>query len=249
MIKNYLKIAWRSLRKNKTFSFINITGIATGITCCLLMVLYIQHELSYDKFQENGDRIVRVIMEYKFSGGEMTKGNFTSTKVFPAFKSNFPEVIDGVRMSDPDRLVKFQEKLFDEKRFMYADSTFFGVFKSFKLLKGSPTQVLKNPKNVVLSASTAIKYFGNISNATGKIILVGSKQENYLVTGVAEDCPANSQIKFDFLASFSSLGPAQEETYWDANYTTYLLLKDKAAINTLQQKIGPFMKKEMADEG
>ena len=237
------------MRKNKTFSFINITGIATGITCCLLMVLYIQHELSYDKFQKNGDRIVRVIMEYKFAGGEMTKGNFTSTKVFPAFKRNFPEVTDGVRISDPDRLVKFEEKLFDEKRFLYADSTFFDVFKSFKLLKGGRQQVLKNPNNVVLSASTAIKYFGNISNATGKIILVGSKQENYLVTGVAEDCPANSQIKFDFLASFSSLGPAQEETYWDANYTSYLLLKDKDAISTLQGKIGPFMKKEMANEG
>src|SRR4029079_18426603 len=97
MIKSYLKIAWRSLRKNKTFSFINITGIATGITCCLLMVLYIQHELSYDKFQKNGDRIVRVIMEYKFAGGEMTKGNFTSTKVFPTFKRHFSDGTDGVR--------------------------------------------------------------------------------------------------------------------------------------------------------
>ena len=249
MIKNYLKIAWRSLRKNKTSSFINIAGIATGITCCLLMVLYIQHELSYDKFQANGDRIVRVIMEYKFSGGEMTKGNFTSTKVFPAFKRNFPEVTDGVRMFDPDRLVKFGEKLFDEKRFLYADSTFFSVFNSFKLLKGNPQQVLRNPKNVVLSASTAIKYFGSINEAAGKIILVGSNQENYMVTGVAEECPANSQIKFDFLASFSSLGPAQEETYWNANFTTYLLLKDEAAISTLQQKIGPFMKKEMVDDG
>ena len=249
MIRNYLKIAWRSLRKNKTFSFINITGIATGITCCLLMVLYIQHELSYDKFQANGDRIVRVIMEYRFSGGEMTKGNFTSTKVFPAFKRNFPEVADGVRMFDPDRLVKFNEKLFEEKRFVYADSTFFGVFNSFKLLKGSPTQVLKNPRNVVVSVSTAIKYFGSVEDAPGKIILVGSNQESYLVTGVAEDCPANSQIKFDFLASFSSLGPAQEETYWDANFTTYLLLKDKASINTLQQKIGRFMKNEMAEDG
>src|SRR4030095_6603414 len=249
MIKNYLKIAWRSLRKNKTSSFINITGIATGITCCLLMVLYIQHELSYDKFQENGNRIVRVIMEYRFSGGEMTMGNFTSTKVFPTFKRNFPEVTDGVRMSDPDRLVKFEDKLFDEKRFLYADSTFFGVFKSFKLLKGIPQQVLKNPRNVVVSAATAVKYFGSIDNAPGKIILVGSNQENYLVTGVAEDCPASSQIKFDFLSSFSSLGPAQEETYWDANYTTYLLLKDKDARNSLQRKIAPFMKKEMAGEG
>ena len=101
------------------------------------MVLYMQHELSYDKFQQNGDRIVRVIMEYSFNGSPVTKGNFTSTKVFPSFKRNFPEVEDGVRMSDPDRLVKYGDKVFMEKKFLYADSTFFQVF-SFKLLKGDP---------------------------------------------------------------------------------------------------------------
>jgi putative ABC transport system permease protein len=89
MIKNYFKIAWRSLWKNKMSSLINITGLTAGLTCCLLMVLYMQHELSYDKFQQNGDRIVRMIMEYKFSEGEITKGNFTSTKVFPASQAKF----------------------------------------------------------------------------------------------------------------------------------------------------------------
>ena len=206
MIKNYFKIAWRSLWKNKMSSLINITGLTAGLTCCLLMVLYMQHELSYDKFQQNGDRIVRMIMEYKFSEGEITKGNFTSTKVFPAFKQNFPEVENGVRMSDPDRLVKFEDKLFNETKFLYADSTFFSVFPSFRLLKGQAQQVLKSPNMVVLSATAAKKYFGSIDNAVGKVLLISSKQDNYLVTGVAEDCPSNSQIKFDFIASFSSFG-------------------------------------------
>jgi putative ABC transport system permease protein len=245
MIKNYFKIAWRSLWKNKTASFINIAGLTTGLTCCLLMVLYMQHELSYDKFQEKGDRIVRVIMEYSFSGSPQTKGNFTSTKVFPSFKQNFPEVEDGVRMSDPDRLVKYGDKIFTEKQFLYADSTFFRVF-SFKLVKGDPATVLKSPNMLVISQSAAKKYFGN-EDPVGKILQVTSNQDNYTVTGVAEDCPSNSQIKFDFLASFSSFGPAQEETYFNANYTTYLLLKDKNAIASLQKKIAPFMKKEMSD--
>jgi len=245
MIKNYFKIAWRSLWKNKMSSLINISGLTAGLTCCLLMVLYMQHELSYDKFQQNGDRIVRMIMEYKFSEGEITKGNFTSTKVFPAFKRNFPEVENGVRMSDPDRLVKYEDKLFNETKFLYADSTFFSVFPSFRLLKGQAQQVLKSPNMVVLSATAAKKYFGSIDNAVGKVLLISSKQDNYLVTGVAEDYPSNSQIKFDFIASFSSFGPAQEETYWNANYTTYLLLKDKSSIASLQAKVEPFMKKEM----
>lgn len=246
MLKNYLKTAFRTLWKNKTTSVINVTGLAIGLTCCLLMVLYMQHELSYDKFQKNGDRIARVIMEYSFNGSPATKGNFTSTKVFPAFKQHFPEVEDGVRMSDPDRLVKYGDKVFMEKRFLYADSTFFRVF-SFNLIKGDPLTVLKSPNMVVISESTAKKYFGK-DDPVGKVLQVTSNQDNYTVTGVAADCPSNSQIKFDFIASFSSFGPAQQETYFNANYTTYLLLRNKEAIASLQKKIGPFMKKEMGDD-
>jgi putative ABC transport system permease protein len=244
MLKNYFKIAFRSLRKNKTSSIINITGLTAGLTCCLLMVLYIQHELSYDKFQNKGDRIARVIMEYSFNGGELSKGNYTSTRVFPAFKNNFPEVEEGVRMSGVMRVVKYGDKLFNEKKFIYADSTFFNIF-SFKLLSGNASSVLKSPNMVVITKSTAKKYFDN-ENPVGKTILVGGSQENYLVTGVSEDCPSNSQIKYDFIASFSSFGPAQQETYFDANFTTYLLLKNKDAIASLQGKIGPFMKKEVS---
>lgn len=249
MIKNYFKIAWRSLWKNKASSFINLTGLTTGLTCCLLMVLYMQHELSFDKFQTNGDRLVRVIMGYSFNGSEPTKGNFTSTKVFPTFKRNFPEIEDGVRMYDVGRLIKYEDRIFNEKKFVYADSTFFSVFNSFHLIKGRVQQVLKEKNNVVLSASMAKKYFGTTDNAVGKIIQVGSSQDNYLVTGIAEDCPVNSQIQFDFIASFSTLGVSQEETYWEANYTTYLLLKNKASVATLQTKIEHFMKNEVEEDG
>jgi putative ABC transport system permease protein len=247
MLRNYFLIAWRSLWKNKTTALINIVGLSTGLTCCLLMVLYLQHEISYDKFQEKGDRVVRVIMEYGFNDGPPIKGNFTSTKVFPAFKRNFPEVEDGVRMTLATRLVKYREHLFNEKKFMYADSTFFNVFPSFKLKIGQAREVLKDPNRVVLTESAARKYFGNIRDAVGKTLEISSRQDPFLVTGVVEDCPSNSQIKFDFLASFSSLGETQEETYWNANFTTYLLLKDQPSIASLQAKIKPFMKKEMAN--
>ena len=246
MIKNYFKIAFRNLLRNRSFAAINITGLTAGLTCCLLMVLYMQHELSYDKFQKNSDRITRVIMEYSFSGGELNKGNYTSTKVLPAFKKNFPEVEEGVRMSLSTRLVKCNESLFNEKGYMYADSTFFTVFPSFPLIAGRADRALSGPNNVVLTESTARKYFGNSNEAIGKTILVSSRQDPFLVTGIVADCPTNSQIKFDFLASFSSLGETQEETYFNANYTTYLLLKNKESIASLQNKIGSFMKKEVS---
>ena len=242
MLKHYLKIAVRNLWKNKVFSFINLLGLTVGLTCCFLIGLYISHELSYDNFQAKGDRIVRVIMEYSF-GGPVVKGNYTSTKVYPAFKKNFPEIEEGVRMSQRARIVKYGGKLFDEKRFLYADSTFFDMF-SFPLSEGNSQQALSGLNKVIITRSTAAKYFGN-QDPVGKIINVGSEGTAYQVTGITADCPANSQIKFDFVASFSSLGETQEITYYDANFTTYFLLRNKNSIPILEQKIPGFMKKDI----
>jgi putative ABC transport system permease protein len=245
MIRNYFKIAWRNLVRNKAFSFINIAGLAFGLTCCLLLVLYLQHELSYDRFHSKADRIVRVIMDYKIGDGG-SKGNFTSSKVFPEFKRKFPEVVDGVRMSGTQRLIKYQEKIINEKDFLYADSTFFNVF-DFKLISGNKEDVLKAPQMAVITKSTARKYFG-VENPVGKTILVSSRQEPYLITGVTEDCPANSQIQFNMVASISSFGPLQEERYSDANYTTYLLMNSSESLMPLQKKINGLMKEENAKD-
>src|SRR5437879_3736860 len=161
MIRNYLKIALRNLWKNKTSSFINIFGLTIGLSICLLIGLYIQHELSYDRFQVKGDRIVRLIMEYKFDGGaEFKKGNFTSARVAPIFKQTFPEIESAVRMEKYARVVQYKDKLIDEKSFMYADPTFFDVF-SFKLLQGDQGNPLKAPNQVVLTESAAKRYFAN----------------------------------------------------------------------------------------
>lgn len=241
MLKHYIRIAFRNLWKSKAFTVINIIGLSVGLTCCLLIAIYIQHEASYDDFQQNGDRIVRVIMEYNL-GGSSQKGNFTSTKVAPAFKKNFAEVVASTRMSNPNVIVHYNDKLFNETSVVFADSTFFQLF-SFPLLKGNPADALSGPYKIVFTKKAAHKYFGD-ENPVGKTIQVGSTSVNYMITGLMDDCPSNSQIKFDFVASFSSLGANQEETYWDANYTTYLLLKDKSSIASLQAKIPAFMKKD-----
>jgi len=250
MIKNYLKTALRNLSKSKASSAINMLGLTVGLTCCLLIALYIRHEISYDKFQTKGKRITRVIMEYSFDGSpEITKGNWTSVRVAPVFKRTFPEVENGVRMTLRERTVNYNEKYIDEKKFMFADSTFFDLF-SFKLLQGNVHDALSGPYKTVITESTAKKYFGT-GRAIGNVLRIGDEAQPYQVTGVVRDCPANSQIKFDFLASFSSLGMGKEdeETYWDANYTTYLLLRDKESIASLQAKLPAFMKKEMQGQG
>lgn len=248
MLRNWLITAFRNFRKNKTYSAINILGLTIGLTSCLLIALYIRHELSYDRFQAKGDRISRVIMEYHFDGaGETRRGNFTSTKVAPAFRKNFPEVVSAVRMTDADRVVGYGEQLFSETRFMFADSSFFDLF-SMPLLKGDVRGALSGPRKVVVTESTARRYFGK-EEPLGKMLRVGTDSTLYEVTGLMRDVPANSQFRFDFLASFSSLGANQEETYWDANYTTYLLLTSEGARSSLQAKIPAFMKKEMTGQG
>lgn len=247
MLKNYLKIALRNFRRHKTLSAINILGLATGIACCLLIALYVFHETSYDRFHEKSNRTVRVTMEYSFDG-VVSKTSMTGNKVFPAFKRNFPEVENGVRMYNLGTIVKYNDKLFEEKAFVYADSTVFDVF-SFKLLQGNPAKVLEAPNTVVLTESVARKYFGD-DNAVGKVIRINNKQD-YAVTGVAEDCPANSHIKFDFLASFSSLDAriSKTERWWNANYYTYLVLKDPGAITSLASRIPAYMRTQDKENG
>jgi putative ABC transport system permease protein len=256
MFKNYLKTALRHLWKNKTSSAINVVGLTVGLTCCLLIALYIQHELSYDNFEKNGKRIVRVIMEYQFAGSSAsTKGNFTSVRVAPVLKQNFPEVESSIVMTRYERVIRYKEKMINEKKFMYADSTFFDIF-SFPLLKGDPHSALAGPHKVILTESSAQKYFPQDAahgdeDPIGKLLQVGSDTDLYQVTGIVKDCPSNSQINFDFLASFSSLDIPKDakDTYWDANYVTYLLLKNETSITGLQAKLPPFMKKEMVGQG
>jgi putative ABC transport system permease protein len=250
MIKNYFKIAWRNLWKNKTSSIINIVGLTVGLTCCLLIALYIQHELSYDNFELKRKRIARVIMEYQFAGSSAsTIGNFTSVRVAPVLKQNFPEVQSAVKMASYERVVRYEDKLFNEKKFVYADSTFFEIF-SFKLLNGDIHSALAGVHKVLVTEASAKKYFQN-ENPVGKMLQLGNDNEPYQVSGVIQDCPSNSQIKFDFIASFSSLGISKEyeSSYWDANYTTYLLLKTPDAIAGLQAKLPGFMKREMTGAG
>ncbi|MFL5810654.1 MAG: ABC transporter permease [Flavisolibacter sp.] len=243
MIRNYFKIALRHLQKSKLYAFVNIIGLAIGICSCLLIGIYIWNELSYDGFHKNADRIARVTWQYNFGDAE-SKTATTGTKVGPEFTRRFPEVQAFVRTMKFARVITYQDKMFDEKGFLYADSSFFSIF-SFPLIKGNAHNVLNSPDKIVLTQSSARKYFGK-NDPVGKTLKVGTK--DFEVTGIAADAPDNSQIKFDFVGTFTSLNAAKTEKWDEANYITYLLLKNKKNFKTLQSKVDNYTKQVMKEE-
>lgn len=248
MLRNYLRSILRNFQRSKSFAVINILGLTAGFTACLLIALFVEHEASFDKFQPNGQRIARVIMEYAFDGSpETNRGNFTSTKVGPTLVRTFPEVENAVRMSERETTVSYSDKMFTEPNFMFADSSFITMFY-VHWLSGNPKHALDRPNDVVLTRSSAVKYF-NKTDVIGETLLVGTDKTPYLITGVIDDYPSNSQIRLDFLASFSSLHEDQQESYFEADYTTYLLLRDENSFVPLQAKLFPFMEKEMSGSG
>jgi ABC-type transport system, involved in lipoprotein release, permease component len=237
MIRNYFKIAWRHLRKNKLYAFVNVVGLSIGISSCLLIGVYILNEMSFDKFHKNSERIVRVTMDYN-SGDQQNKVALTGTKVGPQFARTFPQVEAFVRTMKYPRVVSIQDKMYEEKNFMYADSAFFEMF-SFPLMNGDAKTALDAPDKIVLTESSAEKYFGS-NDPVGKILKVDGK--DFIVSGVAKDPPSNTQLKFDMVASFNALRAAQNEKWWEANYVTYLLLNNKDQIVPLQKQISTYMK-------
>ena len=238
MFKNYLKTAFRNLGKNKLYSGINIIGLTVGLAACLLIGVFISHELSYDKFNKNADRIVRATMEYKRAETVNTTAT-TGTKVGPQFKRTFPAVEEYTRTFLSHGIIKYGEKVFDEQRILFADDPFFKIF-SFNLIDGSATSALDAPGKIVLTKSMARKYFGG-ENAINKTLSVFGKE--MIVSGVCEDAPQNSQIKFDFVTQFLNLGNnVKNEKWWEANWITYLLVRDKKDIAQLQQQIVTYMR-------
>jgi putative ABC transport system permease protein len=244
MIRNYFKVAIRHLQKNKLYAFINVFGLAIGITSCLLIGIYIWHELSYDSFHKNANRIVRVTWEYNFGDAD-NKTATTGTKVGPQFQRTFPEVENYVRTLKYPRVIEYNKKQFDEKNFLYADSAFFSVF-SFQLIKGNPATVLDAPEKLVITKSMAKKYFGE-DDPIGKTIKVNATKE-FVVTGVAEDAPKNSQIQFDFIGSFKTLSASKEEKWSEANYITYLLINKEQQLPALQKKVSGYARRVGKEE-
>ena len=235
MLRNYLTIAYRTFIRSKLYTLVNILSLVIGISSCMLIGLYIRYETSFDRFHENADRILRVTMDYGV--GETTEQTaVTGTKVGPQFARTFPTVENFVRTYKTSRVVKYEENIFEESNFLYADSSFLSVF-TFPLKAGNSKTALDGPDKMVITESAAEKYFGE-EDPVGKVLAVGTDQ-NLQITGVVLDPLANSQIQFDFIAPFSSFIKGEE--WFSANYITYLLVQDPSQIAALQQQVTEYM--------
>jgi len=246
MFQNHLKLAWRRLLNNRLFSAVQLVGLTAGISACLLIGLFIHHEWTYDAMHAHADRIVKVNMEYSF-GGEVVHSGSTGNKVAPTLAREFPEVEAAVRVMQYTEVVKSGAMLTEEAQFFYADSTFFQIF-SFPLLKGDASTALHAPWQVVLSESTARRYFGE-ADPIGKTLNIGKREAK--VTGVMADAPANTHIKPDFVCSFVGLSAArpENETWWNANYATYLCLKTPEGQALMQARLPDYMASKAHETG
>ena len=236
MIRNFFKIAIRNLYKDSFYSSINIFGLSIGITTCLLIFLYINHELSYDKFHKDFDRIYRVTAKAKLAGSEMEMGS-SSPPLADRLIHDIEEIESITRLQLLNRVIKFEDNIYREDDMLYADSTFFNVF-SFEVLQGDPNTMLVDPYSIVLTEETAIRYFGETEieygNVLGQQLIIND--EIYQVTGLLENVPENSHFSFDFLVSMSSTPEAISPIWLNMSMYTYLKLRDGADPKSLDDK-------------
>lgn len=246
MFSNYFKVAIRALLKHKSYSLINITGLAVGLTGCVLILLYVFDELSFDRFHSNADRIFRA--EYQLSTPSRSSDlKVTPSVVGPLMQREIPEIEKAVRIynytSYGPLTVRSDEHVFRERHFMFADSSVFEVF-SFSFIQGDPATALSRPGTVVISESTAKKYFQN-SNPVGRTINIRDARD-YEITGIFKDLPHNSHLHIDFLASYTSLSAswATEESWSPSNFLTYFLLHNTSQRETVLQKAQAIVERE-----
>jgi len=240
MLRYNLITAFRFIKRNLSFSLINISGLSLGLTLVIILMVWLQYELSFDKFHKNADRIFRVVVEFEAEG---SSDNFAGTPapLGEALKNDIPEVDDYVRFGSIGRtLVSYGNVQFWEN-IELADPSIFNIF-SFKLLSGNPDQALSNPSSIIISESKARKYFGN-NNPLGQTLLLFEEKIPHIITGVMKDIPANSQLQFDFLCSFSKM---KNNLSWGAwNYTTYIMAQDNSSFSTVSEKLPAIIKKNL----
>jgi putative ABC transport system permease protein len=239
MFKNYFKIIIRTILKRKAFTLINLFGLATGMAVCLLLVLYIQNELGYDNFQERGDQIYRLALERKYPGRSAIRGHIPQS-IGQAVKKEFPEVLESTRVLNISNNIEglkitVGEKSFIEKEALMADSNFFRVFTG-NFLQGDINTALEKPGTVVLTESTANRYFGSAKNAMGKQIILNDFQK-CIITGVCRDWPEKSHFRFNVLTTTSGENYLNDPQYVYFGPYTYLLLNKSASSTALESKL------------
>ncbi|MEO6819776.1 MAG: ABC transporter permease, partial [Ginsengibacter sp.] len=247
MLKNYFKIAFRSLIKNKSFSFINIAGLSIGISVCFIIMLFVQDELSFDRFNENADRIVRVVFKADINGGKIFESN-VMPPVAGVMKNDFPEVQDATRLQAEGAVkVTYKDKVFKDDEMAIVDPNFFTIF-TLPLVEGDAKNALSQPHTMVITKELANKYFGN-ENALGKTLFLNDNKDiSYKVTGIIEKVPANSHFHFDMFVSMLSMDNSKSDSWMESGFFTYLLLKDGSDYKKLEAKMPGMVTKYMGPQ-
>ena len=244
MFKNYLKVALRNIRKQKGYAFLNISGLAIGMAVCLMILLWVRGELSYDTFHAEAENIYRVGIDANL--GSPMKAPVTMPAAAPTLIRDLPEVLKAARIIRPRRTsVTFEEKEFFEEGVGFADNSFFEIF-SFPFVSGDPSRALEAPNTAVITETTARKYFG-AEDPIGRTIKIGGDRP-FAITGVVKDIPANSHLSFTILRSMQTQlvdNPQFESNWFNINLFTYILLDPNSDAADLEKKLVPFSDKYM----
>ncbi|NML23667.1 FtsX-like permease family protein [Pseudoflavitalea sp. G-6-1-2] len=245
MFRNYLKIAFRSLWKNKSFSALNISGLALGLAACLLIVMYVKDELSYDRFNKNAERIYRVDPDIKFGGSLFNLASAPDILAETLLK-DYPQVEAAVRFRTPENMQfkKGNDRIM-ENNLAYVDASIFKVF-TLPVVDGNPQQMLTEPNTVVITEKTARKYF-NRTNVAGQFLETGDNQ-TLKVAGVIKDIPKNSHFNFDFFFSMAGLEEARRNNWLSNNFNTYILLKEGASVDQIKAGLDQIVIKYVAPQ-
>lgn len=248
MFSNYFTVALRHLNRQKGYSFINVMSLALGIACCLLIVLYVRDELSYDRYHDKAERIYRVVTDER-QGDQVSRAADVLIPTVTFMRNEFPEVEESVRFVPPGNawMVRYGDKGFYERSFYLADSTVFDVF-SVPLVTGNPRTALSENNRVVLSESIARKYFGD-ENPMGKI-LIAEGTFHLEVTGIMRDLPSNTHLGFDILASFRIQEAYSDRTVDEWGWRrahSYILLMEGADPAGLEAKLPAFVQKHLGN--
>ena len=241
MFINYIKIIFRKLNRQKLFSVINIVGLAVGLACTILILLWVQDELSFDKFNKNADRICRVIENQHYSGGTIFPVAVTPGPLAKALTNNYPEIESSARFDFSNYVLRYRDKIFTES-VAFADPEFLKIF-TYPLERGNSDELKKNPFSILMTKAGAEKYYGK-EDPVGKTITIADSI-NLTVAGILKDIPGNSHLKFDYLTTvkvLKNLGRNVEKWYNNSFYT-YVLLKKNIDVSRVGEKIKDEIKK------
>jgi len=247
MLRNYLKIVLRNIKKHKGYSFINIVGLAVGLTCCILILLWVHDELSYDRHHENADRIYRITYAEEI-GGAYDHYAVPPFPAAPAFTAEIPEIIAYTRLWPKSGLITYDDKRFDERGIFYADKDFFKIF-THEFIDGDPATALEAPGSIVLTQDMAKKIFAS-RNALGKTVNLNADGD-LKVTGVIKNVPRNSHFRFNYLVSINTIQGRRAE-YLDAWFIivgwSYVLLDERADAQLVEKKLEPIVEKYTGED-